>query len=101
MNKTRLDEAVSVAQQAWREVIVKDDARSEEAMRAALIAGVKVLMGEVVAEWRESSDKHYASYERTATRFNCDWESKARSETLSDCADEVERLYAPDLGGGK
>lgn len=96
---TKLDEAVEVALSAESDALNGGNT-NRYSMRAALLAGMKVLMGPVVKEWRESSDQHYAAYERTSTRFNSDWESKAKSETLSDCADDVERIYAPSLGEG-
>lgn len=82
MDNKVLDEAVEVARLAYGSTIP-----DEERMRAALLAGVKVLLGEPVA-WQEVKDDgepewHDASFAETATPF-----------------DRSRPLYAPSLGEG-
>ena len=89
MDKTRLDEAVSVAVDAYADAAGEGwQLPARAGVRAAILAALPVLLGEPVA-WQEVKDDgepewHDASFAETATPF-----------------DRCRPLYAPDLGGGK
>ena len=90
MDKTRLDEAVSVAVSAFGErdgfvPFERDAAHWNEKMRAALLAALPVLLGEVVKQMDDCVLQ----------------EVEPDLDTIDRWRFELESLYAPDLGGGK
>lgn len=99
MDNKVLDEAVEVAQRAWRELIVKDAPSSQEAMRAALLAGVKVLLGEPVAwQLRERfwDGAPWGDWITFASKSDRDVRIKLMDGWLTEARD----VYAPSLGEG-
>lgn len=95
MDKTRLDAAVEVALLEAAYDPNADDNR--EWMRAALLAGVKVLLEPLSAEWRATaSDLYFPDDSDCCARGRIEVENG----TLKDCADRLESIYAPSLGEG-
>ena len=102
----RIDEAVEVAlsavaaldDDAWPDDYDADDWRvAREAMRAAILAGVKVLLEPLAAEWRATaSDLYFPDDSDCCARGRIEVENG----TLKDCADRLESIYAPSLGEG-
>ena len=66
-------------------------------MRAALLAGMKVLLEPLAAEWRATaSDLYFPDDSDCCARGRIEVENG----TLKDCADRLESIYAPSLGEG-
>lgn len=72
-----------------------DEEDREQLMRAALLAAMPVLLGPVVAEWREAAD-----WAETTPIFGS-ISTDAGTIVMRALADKLESVYAPDLGGGK
>ena len=100
MDNKVLDEAVEVACAAtpgWaaKAEFIKREIRED--MRAALLAGVKVLLEPLAAEWRATaSDLYFPDDSDCCARGRIEVENG----TLKDCADRLESIYAPSLGEG-
>lgn len=101
MSESKLDEAVEVALDALDAACLNDEGRKvswigytrddrEAAMRAALLAGVKVLLGEPVAWMCDAGD----GINRDATA------SAHVRDTYARVGRMVTDLYAPSLGEG-
>ena len=104
MDNKVLDEAVEVAlsavaaldDDAWPDDYDADDRRvAREAMRAALLAGMRVLLGEPVA-WQ------YRFNHPLPSGGMCEWHTcdLAYANTLPRVAYDVRPVYAPSLGEG-
>ena len=94
MDNKVLDEAVAMACDELAAVgilVMKNE------MRAAILAGVKVLLEPLAAEWRATaSDLYFPDDSDCCARGRIEVENG----TLKDCADRLESIYAPSLGEG-
>ena len=94
MDNKVLDEAVEVAVAEW---FSDTWDYPPDAMRAALLAGVKVLLEPLAAEWRATaSDLYFPDDSDCCARGRIEVENG----TLKDCADRLESIYTPSLGEG-